>query len=219
MSDLQIALAAFGAVLVAGVAIYNAVQERRARARAEKAFGERPGDALFNAEGERREPTFGSLPPSDIVEALEDAGNEARPAAAPAAPPAEALQASGGPPAQAPNRRDPVAGVGGGGGSARRSWRGWRRTPTRRTSKESSTNSGIRSRRRSPAAGASCAWACSSRAGAARSPRTRSSVSTRRSPTSRPQWARCRSARLPRPPRCARRRSTSSARTPTSRSP
>ena len=109
MSDLQIALAAFGAVLVAGVAIYNAVQERRARARAEKAFGERPGDALFNAEGERREPTFGTLPPSDIVEAVEDAGNEARPAAATAAPPAEALEASGGPAAQVSNRIDTVA--------------------------------------------------------------------------------------------------------------
>ena len=103
MSDLQIALAAFGAVLVAGVAIYNAVQERRARTHAEKAFGERPGDALFNPEGERREPTMGTMPPSDLVEALEDAGEaqaHAHAGAAPVAPPAEALEASGGPAAQ-----------------------------------------------------------------------------------------------------------------------
>src|SRR5258706_3739463 len=109
MSDLQIALAAFGAVLVAGVAIYNVVQERRARTHAEKAFGERPGDALFNAEGERREPTIGTFPPSDIVEALEDARAETRTGAAPAAPPAEALEASGGPAAQVSNRIDTVA--------------------------------------------------------------------------------------------------------------
>ncbi|PWB64340.1 MAG: cell division protein, partial [Betaproteobacteria bacterium] len=38
MSDLQLALIALGAVFVAGVAGYNALQERRARRRAEAAF-------------------------------------------------------------------------------------------------------------------------------------------------------------------------------------
>jgi hypothetical protein len=33
--------------LVGGVAIYNVVQERRARKGAEKAFGERPPDSLL----------------------------------------------------------------------------------------------------------------------------------------------------------------------------
>ena len=66
MSPLQLAMIAFGLVLVAAVWIYNVVQERRARGKAEKAFGTRPPDALFE-EGERREPTLGDLsqePPS-----------------------------------------------------------------------------------------------------------------------------------------------------------
>ncbi|HEY2630264.1 MAG TPA: cell division protein ZipA C-terminal FtsZ-binding domain-containing protein [Usitatibacter sp.] len=62
MSHLQLALIAFGLVLVAAVWIYNVVQERRARGKAEQAFGVRPPDALFE-EGERREPTLGDLPP------------------------------------------------------------------------------------------------------------------------------------------------------------
>ena len=52
-----------GVALVGGVAIYNVVVERRARRTVEKAFGERPADALF--EGDRREPTLGALPPGD----------------------------------------------------------------------------------------------------------------------------------------------------------
>ena len=60
MTDLQLAMIGVGVVLVGGVAIYNVVQERRARHRAEKAFGDRPPDALF--EGERREPTLGRIP-------------------------------------------------------------------------------------------------------------------------------------------------------------
>ncbi len=62
MSNLQLALIAFGVVLVAAVWIYNVTQERRARGKAEQAFGVRPPDALFE-EGERREPTIGELPP------------------------------------------------------------------------------------------------------------------------------------------------------------
>ena len=72
MSDLQIALIGFGVVLVAGVAIYNMVQERQARARAEKAFGSRPPDALFEDSTGRREPTIGEIPATDIVEAAEE---------------------------------------------------------------------------------------------------------------------------------------------------
>lgn len=63
MTDLQLAMIGVGVALVGGVAIYNVVQERRARKRAESAFGERPGDALF--EGTRREPTLGALPHGD----------------------------------------------------------------------------------------------------------------------------------------------------------
>ena len=66
MSELQLYLLAGGAVFVAAVWGYNVWQERKARRRAEEAFGERPGDALFEppraAPGERREPTIGSLP-------------------------------------------------------------------------------------------------------------------------------------------------------------
>ena len=42
--------------------VYNAVVERRARARAEKAFGREHPDVLFEAAGARREPTLGRLP-------------------------------------------------------------------------------------------------------------------------------------------------------------
>src|SRR5258708_29907498 len=65
VSDLQLALIAFGIVVVAAVAIYNVVQERRARGRAEKAFGGGPPDALFDAPEARREPTLGPLPPPE----------------------------------------------------------------------------------------------------------------------------------------------------------
>jgi len=73
MSDLQLALLGVGAVVIAGVVAYNAFVERRARTRAEKAFGARHPDVLLSPTGERREPTLGALP---------DAGGEA---AAPAA--------------------------------------------------------------------------------------------------------------------------------------
>jgi ZipA, C-terminal FtsZ-binding domain len=61
MTNLHYALIALGVALVAGVAIYNVVQERRGRAKAEKAFGSRPPDALFDAPGARREPTLGAI--------------------------------------------------------------------------------------------------------------------------------------------------------------
>ena len=62
MTELQLAMIGVGVALVGGVAIYNVVQERRARKGAEKAFGERPPDNLFDTVPDRREPTMGRLP-------------------------------------------------------------------------------------------------------------------------------------------------------------
>src|SRR5262245_41873547 len=67
MSDLQLALLGLGAVVIAGVVVYNAVQERRAGCRAEKAFGAAdPVDVLLAPDAvrddARREPTLGELP-------------------------------------------------------------------------------------------------------------------------------------------------------------
>jgi hypothetical protein len=71
MSTLQLALIGFGVVLVAAVWIYNAVQERRARGKAEESFGSRPPDALFEAE--RREPTIGDLPDEPVASSRKNA--------------------------------------------------------------------------------------------------------------------------------------------------
>ena len=59
MSDLQIGLLAAGGLVVAGIVSYNALQERRARRAAERAFGSSHADALLD-EGavHRREPGF-----------------------------------------------------------------------------------------------------------------------------------------------------------------
>lgn len=73
MSDLQLALLGIGVVVIAGVVGYNALQERRARARAEKAFGAAPPDVLFDAPGERREPRLGNLDAADAPPAADDA--------------------------------------------------------------------------------------------------------------------------------------------------
>jgi len=64
MSDLQLALAAAGAVIIAGVVLFNAVQERSARRKAERDFGEPPPDALLDTAPARREPTLGDLEPA-----------------------------------------------------------------------------------------------------------------------------------------------------------
>lgn len=62
MSDLQLALAAAGVVIVGGVLVYNVLQERRARGKAERDFGERPPDALLDTPpAARREPTMGGI--------------------------------------------------------------------------------------------------------------------------------------------------------------
>jgi hypothetical protein len=61
MSNLQLSLIAIGAALIGAVVIYNIVQERRARGRAEKAFRGEHADVLMDPT-ERREPTLGALP-------------------------------------------------------------------------------------------------------------------------------------------------------------
>ncbi|HWH41889.1 MAG TPA: hypothetical protein VNU21_18705, partial [Usitatibacter sp.] len=104
MSELQLWLLAVGAVVIVAVLVYNAWQERRARTDAERAFGTQIGDALFARgkpeAGERREPTMGALPPSDIVEAGEMVSRRVAP---------EDLQAPAGPSAQISSRIDTVA--------------------------------------------------------------------------------------------------------------
>jgi hypothetical protein len=62
MSDLQLALIALGAVFVAAVAGYNVLQERKARRRAEAAFGGHRADPLLDPDSDRREPTIGGVP-------------------------------------------------------------------------------------------------------------------------------------------------------------
>jgi len=105
VSELQLSLIAAGAVVIVGVIAYNTVQERRARKRAERAFGESAGDALFEASSAdgRREPTLGSLPEDDAGEPVL-ARAEARPLAA-----SEELAAAGGPDAEISARIDTVA--------------------------------------------------------------------------------------------------------------
>lgn len=58
MSELQLALLVSGAVAVAAVLVYNKVQERVARRRAERAFGSQHADVLLEGGAVRREPTF-----------------------------------------------------------------------------------------------------------------------------------------------------------------
>jgi len=100
MSELQLYLLAGGAVFVAAVWGYNIWQERQARQRAEKAFGDGPGDALFEAEG-RREPSLGTLlPAGKLDETIPPSPRRTR---------AEELEAPGGPAAEISNRIDTVA--------------------------------------------------------------------------------------------------------------
>jgi len=84
MSDLQLSLLALGAVLVAAVAGYNVLQERRARRRAEAAFRGGHPDALLDPGTQRREPVVGELPVEartdpalGALEAVEEASDAA----------------------------------------------------------------------------------------------------------------------------------------------
>jgi hypothetical protein len=104
MSDLQLALLALGAVFIVAVIAYNVWQERRARAKAERAFGEPAGDALFGAPRaapQRQEPTLGRTPPSTEVKLPEEP--------LPRKVPVEELEAPGGPMAEISSRVDTVA--------------------------------------------------------------------------------------------------------------
>ena len=104
MSELQLYLLAGGAVFVVLVFVYNIVTERRARKRAERAFGPGPGDALFETVRadpvDRREPVLGSMPASDVVEAAEEVAHRVAP---------QELEAPGGPMAEISSRIDTVA--------------------------------------------------------------------------------------------------------------
>jgi FtsZ-interacting cell division protein ZipA len=105
MSDLQLALIALGVVIVAVVLVYNVMQERRARRKAEQAFGNRPPDALFENPAARREPTMGAMPASDAPAAAKaPALDETLPPAS-----AEELEAAGSPAAAVSSRIDTVA--------------------------------------------------------------------------------------------------------------
>jgi hypothetical protein len=107
MTDLQLGLIAFGVALVVVVVIYNVVTERRARRKAEKAFGERPPDTLFDGPAVRREPTLGAMPGNDAATPA-----PMRPAALDETLPptsSEELDAAGAPAAQVSSRIDTVA--------------------------------------------------------------------------------------------------------------
>jgi hypothetical protein len=62
MTDLQLGLLVIGAAAVAGVLIYNHVQERATRREAQRAFGSQHADALLDESALRREPTMDSQP-------------------------------------------------------------------------------------------------------------------------------------------------------------
>src|SRR5258708_9251263 len=104
MTDLRYALIAFGVLLVAVVVIYNVVTERRARAKAEKAFGSRPPDALFDAPGGRREPTLDAIPGVEARGVRAAALDETLPPIS-----AEELEAAVAPAAEISSRIDTVA--------------------------------------------------------------------------------------------------------------
>jgi hypothetical protein len=104
MSRLQIGLIVAGAIVIAAVIVYNMWVERRARRRAEQAFGGGAGDALFEEGAEdRREPTLGKIPAAEEGEPVL-ARAEAKPLAA-----ADELAAAGGPEAEISARIDTVA--------------------------------------------------------------------------------------------------------------
>lgn len=106
MSRLQLGLIVVGALVIVAVILYNTWQERRARRRAEKAFGGDAGDALFDdrSHGERREPTLGKMPGAGDEGDTVLARAQARPL-----PAAEELAAAGGPEAEISARIDTVA--------------------------------------------------------------------------------------------------------------
>ena len=67
MTDLQLGLLVLGAVAVAGVVVYNRVQERAVRREAQRAFGSAHSDVLLEGEG-RLEPVLGGAVPGARAE-------------------------------------------------------------------------------------------------------------------------------------------------------
>lgn len=73
MTDLQLGLLVIGAAVVAGVLVYNRMQERAVRRDAKRAFESRHPDVLADEAPERREPTFEPPPrPAAPSERLSD---------------------------------------------------------------------------------------------------------------------------------------------------
>jgi ZipA, C-terminal FtsZ-binding domain len=81
MTDLQIGLLVIGAAAVAGVLVYNRLQERATRRKAEEAFGSKHSDVLMGAPAERKEPTL-DAPATTPVPASPQTVTKAAPAAA-----------------------------------------------------------------------------------------------------------------------------------------
>lgn len=77
MTEFQLGLLVVGALAVAGVIVYNKLQERGAQRRAERAFGSKHADVLLDGAPPRREPTLGPLPRTSEREA--DAATESLP--------------------------------------------------------------------------------------------------------------------------------------------
>jgi hypothetical protein len=70
MTDLTLGLLVLGAVLFAGVLVYNRVQERAATRAAQRSFASRHADALLDESAPRREPTLTKAAP--IQQSLPD---------------------------------------------------------------------------------------------------------------------------------------------------
>jgi len=66
MTEFQLGLVVIGALVVAGVIVYNKIQERSAQRRAERAFGSQHDDVLLEERTQRREPTL--EPAARIIE-------------------------------------------------------------------------------------------------------------------------------------------------------
>lgn len=86
MTDFQIGLAIMGAVAVAGVLLYNRLQERSARRKAEKHFVAHHPDALMESMGPRREPTLAGTAHAALQEEPQRTDSPARRAAHAALP-------------------------------------------------------------------------------------------------------------------------------------
>ena len=63
MTDLQLGLLVIGAAAVAGVFVYNRVQERATRREAQRTFASQHADVLLEEPSGRREPTLEASPP------------------------------------------------------------------------------------------------------------------------------------------------------------